>query len=110
MADIASQLKEHFWTYEYDLLELWDLLGFPPDGKTDPDWTEAEERAVAIFKVCRQSVDSIPDDVMRATKKLSEDRTAIFEQTATSLTRAIGVSFFPATATEFVKELVARSA
>jgi hypothetical protein len=99
-----------FWAFEYDLLETWDLVGFPPDGKTDPDWTEGEDRAMEIFKIFRQSVDAIPEDLMQATKKLSERHTATFEQTATSLARAIGISFFPATATEFVQELVARSA
>ena len=30
MINIAANLKHRFWQFEYDLLECWDALGFPP--------------------------------------------------------------------------------
>jgi hypothetical protein len=57
--------------------------------------------ALEILRICRQSVDVVPNEQMLATKTLFERNPAAFEQAATSLTKAIGVTLFPDNATAF---------
>jgi len=77
-----------------------------PHGKSIPDvWNENEHRAMDMLKACRQSVDTVPDELMRATKAFLESSPVMFERTAMSLTKAIGFAFFPASATTFCEVL-----
>jgi hypothetical protein len=104
--DIASDLKDRFWVVELGLLEKWEAHGLLPDGKTIPDvWNESEHRAIDLLKACRESVDTIPDDLMQATKAFLESNPVIFERTAMSLTSIIGFAFFPASAAAFCEVL-----
>jgi hypothetical protein len=104
--DIAADLKDRFWVVELGFLEKWEAHGLLPDGKTIPDvWTESERRAMDILKACRESVDTIPDELMQKTKAFLENNPVIFERTAMSLTTAIGFGFFPASAATFCEVL-----
>jgi hypothetical protein len=106
MTDIAADLKDRFWVVELDLLEKWEAHGLLPDGRSIPDvWNEKEHRAMDMLKICRQSVDAVPDELMQATKALLESNPVLFERTAMSLTAAIGSAFFPASATAFCEVL-----
>jgi hypothetical protein len=94
MTDIAADLKDRFWVVELDLLEKWEAYGLLPDGKSIPDvWNEKEQQALDMLKACRQSVDTVPDELMQATKSFLESNPVMFERTAMSLTRAIGFAF-----------------
>ena len=104
--DIAADLKDRFWVVELGLLEKWEAHGLLPDGKTIPDaWNESEHRAMDMLKTCRQSVDTVPDELMQATKAFLESNPVMFERTAMSLTTAIGFAFFPASAAAFCEVL-----
>jgi hypothetical protein len=106
MTDIAADLKDRFWAVELDLLEKWEAHGLLPDGRSIPDvWNETEHRAMDLLKTCRQSVDTVPDELMQATKAFLESNPVMFERTAMSLTAAIGFAFFPASATTFCEVL-----
>src|ERR1700733_12097980 len=106
MTDIAGDLKDRFWIVELDLLEKWEGYGLLPDGRSIPDvWNEKEHRAMDMLKTCRQSVDTVPDELMQATKAFLESDPVMFERTAMSLTAAIGFAFFPASATTFCEVL-----
>jgi hypothetical protein len=106
MTDVAADLKDRFWVVELDLLEKWEGHGLLPDGRSIPDvWSEDEHRAMDMLKTCRQSVDTVPDDLMQAMKVFLESNPVMFERTAMSLTAAIGFAFFPASATAFCEVL-----
>jgi hypothetical protein len=106
MTDIATDLIDRFWVVELGLLEKWEAHGLLADGRSIPDvWNENEHRAMELLKACRQSVDTIPDELMQATKAFLESNPVMFERTAMSLTSAIGVAFFPANATMFCELL-----
>jgi hypothetical protein len=78
-----------------------------PDGKIIPDvWDENEHRAMDILKTCRESVDSVPNELMQATKTFLECNPVMFERTAMSLTQSIGFGFSPANATTFCEILI----
>jgi hypothetical protein len=106
MMDITADLKDRFWVVELGLLEKWEAHGLLPDGRSIPDvWNENEHRAIDMLKACHQSVDSIPDEVMQATKAFLESNPVMFERAAMSLTKAIGFAFFPASAAAFCEVL-----
>ena len=107
MTDIAADLKDRFSVVELDLLEKWEAFGLLPDGRTIPDvWEENEHRAMDILNACRGSVDSVPSELMQATKAFLESNPVIFERTAMSLTQSIGFGFSPANATDFCELLI----
>lgn len=64
-----------------------------------------EDRALEILTACLRSVDAVPSEQLAATKALFERSPADFEKAATSLTNAIGVTFFPENATSFCETL-----
>ena len=104
--DIAADLKDRFWVVELGLLEKWEAHGLLPDGKSIPDvWNEKEHRAMDMLRICRQSVDAIPRELMQATKAFLESNPVMFERTAMSLTSTIGFAFFPTSATAFCEIL-----
>jgi hypothetical protein len=106
MMDIAADLKDRFWVVELDLLEKWEGRGLLPDGRSIPDvWNETEHRAMDMLKACRESVDTVPDELMQATRAFLERNPVMFERTAMSLTKAIGLAFFPTSATAFCEVL-----
>jgi hypothetical protein len=105
MTDIAANLKDRFWQFEYDLLECWDALGFPTTKEADPDWTTADDRAMVILGKLGKTVDAVPDEQLAIMKALYERNPAAFEQAATSLTKAVGVTFFPENAASFCEVL-----
>jgi hypothetical protein len=104
--DVAADLKDRFWVVELGLLEKWEAHGLLPDGKSTPDaWNETEHRAMDMLKICRQSVDAVPHEMMQAMKAFLESNPVMFERTAMSLTSTIGFAFFPASATAFCEVL-----
>lgn len=105
MINIAANLKHRFWQFEYDLLECWDALGFPTTEDTDPDWTTADDRTAAILGELSKTVDAVPDEQPATKKALYERNPAAFDQVATSLIRAVGVTFFLENASSFCEVL-----
>jgi hypothetical protein len=105
MTDIVANLKDRFSASQFELLEWWDVLGFPSDDDPDDQWTAAEDRALQMLIACLQSVDAVPSEQLAAIKALFERSPTEFERAASSLTKAIGVTFFPENATSFCETL-----
>jgi hypothetical protein len=105
--DIAADLKDRFSVVELDLLGKWEAFGLFPDGKTVSDvWSETEHRAIDVLKACRESVDSVPAELMQTTEAFLESNPVMFERTAMSLTQSIGFGFSPTNATTFCEILI----
>lgn len=103
---IASDLKERFFCAELWFLEKWEMYGVNPDGKSVPDvLTDEEKVAVDIFKILRDTVDTIPPTLIKTTEELRAARLDLFEKALVHSVQVVGLGFSPASATEFVEVL-----
>jgi hypothetical protein len=100
MMDINTNLKELLddsllWFYERS-----DVMHGLEDELPDED-----AKAIDTLKALRDSVDIIPPSLIRTAEELRSSRPELFEKWLVHGVHCVGVNYFPASATEFVKAL-----
>lgn len=102
MADIANDLKQRFeWAMDV-CLESYEVL---PDGRSFVR-SDADERAIEIFKCLNSTADAIPPSLIASAEDIRVAQPEIFERLLTQKIGAIGSSFSPASATEFLGDVL----
>jgi DNA-binding transcriptional regulator of glucitol operon len=107
MNDITTHLKDEFGLSQTDLLEYWEMKGgLEPDGMTIRDVsTDEENRTFYLLKMLSNTVDAIPLPLVERSEELRRSQPERFEHSLLHMLKAVGYSFFPANAAEFVEEL-----
>jgi len=102
MADVANDLKQRFeWAMDV-CLEAYEVL---PDGRSF-ERSDADERAIEVFKRLGATVDVIPPASIASADKLRAAEPGLYEELLTRKIRAVGSSFSPASATEFLDDVL----
>ncbi len=104
MADIANELKQRFEWAEDVCLEAYEVL---PDGRSF-ERSDADERAIEIFKRLSATVDAIPPSSITSAEDFRAAQPELFERLLTQKIGAIGSSFSPASAAEFLDDVLSR--
>jgi len=98
MADIATDLKQRFdWAMDV-CLEAYEVL---PDGRSF-ERSDDDERAIGIFERLSDTVGAIPPSLIASAEQLRGVEPEAFEKLLTQRIGAIGSTFSPANATEFL--------
>jgi hypothetical protein len=102
MADVATDLKQRFdWAMSV-CLEAYEVL---PDGRSF-ERSDEDELAIGIFERLCITVDAIPPSLIASAEQLRVVQPELFEKLLTQRIGAIGTSFSPANATEFLNEVL----
>jgi len=107
VVDILTHLKDKFWLSPLDFLEWWEMAGgFEPDGITIRDVsTDEGNRTFDLLKMLSCTVDAIPLPLIETTEALRRSQPERFENSSLHMLKAVGYSFSPANAAEFIEEL-----
>jgi hypothetical protein len=105
MADVAADLKQRFdWAMDI-CLEAYEVL---PDGRSF-ERSEADEMVIGIFERLSNTVDSVPPSSIASAEQLRAAQPELFETLLTQKIGAVGSSFTPANAVEFLDEVLTKA-
>ena len=104
MASIAADLKQRFEGAMDVCLEAYEVL---PDGRSFVR-SDADERAIVIFKRLCHTVDAIPPSLIESAEELRGAEPRLFEHRVTRRIEAIGSDYEPANAAEFLDQVIVR--
>jgi len=104
MSDLAMDLKQGFeWAMDV-CLEAYEVL---PDGRSF-ERSDVDERAIKIFERLGNTVEEIPPALIASAEALRADEPDLFERLLEQRFGAVGSDFSPASATEFLNEVLAK--
>jgi hypothetical protein len=106
MTDIATDLKERFWSSELWYREKWEMYGVNPDGKSIPDvWTDEEMQAIESPEDAARLRRCNPAVVDQSDRRTSCGQSGKIRRDMVRGVQLVGFGFFSTSATEFVETL-----